>query len=161
PPGTYTLKLTVNGKVYTQSVVVHNDPRVGESPAVVAALKSQNKLTTLAYQAMKDSFAGNDEVIAAREKLAAAAAGQGDAAAKAKELDSTLATFGGTTGGRGGRGGGGRGVISAPGSMQSFLSLNNAFGAIVSAMQVGLDMPPTKAAIDTWETNCKNYNTTV
>jgi len=162
PPGTYTLKLTVDAKEYTQSVVVHNDPRVGEGPAVLAALKSQHRLTSLAYQAMKDSFAANDEVIAAREKLAAAAAGQGDAAAKAKELDGKLATFGGTTGGRGGRGGGGgRGVISAPGSMQSFIAINNAFSAIVSAMQVGLDMGPTKAKIDTWETNCKNYNTTV
>src|SRR5262249_38107015 len=31
PPGTYTLKLTADGKTYTQTVVVHNDPRAGES----------------------------------------------------------------------------------------------------------------------------------
>lgn len=28
-------------------------------------------------------------------------------------------------------------------------------------MQVGLDMAPTPAPINTWESNCKNYNTTV
>ncbi len=28
-------------------------------------------------------------------------------------------------------------------------------------MQVGLDVPLTKAQIDTWETDCKTYNTTV
>jgi hypothetical protein len=165
PPGTYTVKLTVDGKVYAQTVVVHNDPRVGESPAILSALKSQNKLTTLAYQGMKDSYAGNEEVAAARAKLAAAAAGQGDAAAKARELDTKLAAFGGAMAGRGGRGGGGggggRGGAAAPGAMQSFIALNNGFSAIVSAMQIGLDMPPTAATISTWETDCKNYNTTV
>jgi len=166
PPGTYTLKLTVEGKMYTQTLVVHNDPRVGESPAILSALKSQSALTARAYQGMKDSYAANEEVAAARAKVAQAAAGQGDAAAKAKELDTKLAAFGGATGGRGGRGGGGfggggRGSAAEPGAMQSFIALNNAFSAIVSAMQVGLDMPPTKAAIDSWETDCKNYNTTL
>jgi hypothetical protein len=28
-------------------------------------------------------------------------------------------------------------------------------------MQVGLDMAPTKAQIDTWERDCKNYNITL
>jgi photosystem II stability/assembly factor-like uncharacterized protein len=165
PPGTYTVKLTVDGKEYTQALVVHNDPRVGDSPAVLAALKSQSKLTALAYQGMKDSYAGNEEVAAARAKLTQAAAGQGDAAAKAKELDTKLAAFGAAAGGRGGRGGGfgggGRGGAAEPGAMQSFIALNNAFSAIVSAAQVGFDMAPTKAAIDTWETDCKSYNTTV
>ena len=45
--------------------------------------------------------------------------------------------------------------------MQSFVQLNNSFGTMVSMMQVGLDMAPTPAQINTWESNCKNYNTTV
>jgi photosystem II stability/assembly factor-like uncharacterized protein len=164
PPGTYTLKLTVDGKTYTQTLAVHNDPRVGESPAMLSALKSQSRLTMLAYQGMKDTYAGNEEVAGARAKLAQAVADQGDTAAKAKELDTKLATFGGATG-RGGRGaggfGGGRGGAADPNAMRSFIQLNNGFNAIVSAMQVGLDMAPTKATIDTWEADCKNYNTTV
>ena len=32
-PGIYTLKLTVDGQVYTRTVTVVNDPRVGQSPA--------------------------------------------------------------------------------------------------------------------------------
>jgi photosystem II stability/assembly factor-like uncharacterized protein len=164
PPRTYTLKLTVDGKTYTQTLAVHNDPRVGESPAMLSALKSQSRLTMLAYQGMKDTYAGNEEVAGARAKLAQAVADQGDTAAKAKELDTKLATFGGATG-RGGRGaggfGGGRGGAADPNAMRSFIQLNNGFNAIVSAMQVGLDMAPTKATIDTWEADCKNYNTTV
>jgi photosystem II stability/assembly factor-like uncharacterized protein len=159
PPGTYTLKLTVDGKVYTQTVVVHNDPRAGESAATLAALKSQHKLTLLAYQAMKDSYAANDEVKAVREQVAALASQGGDAGAKAKEIDTKLAAFGGSVP-AGGRGGGGRGG-QAPGGMQSFVSLNASLGTIVSMMQVGLDMAPTPAQIETWESDCKNYNTTV
>ena len=31
-PGIYTLKLIVDGQVYTRNVTVMNDPRVGQSP---------------------------------------------------------------------------------------------------------------------------------
>jgi photosystem II stability/assembly factor-like uncharacterized protein len=167
PPGTYTLKLTVDGMVYTQTVVVHNDPRVGESPALLAALRTQDRLTMLAYQGMKDSFAGNETVAVARAQVAALMKGQlpVDVAAQAKALDTKLATFGGPEEGRGGRGGGfggfGRGGAPAPGAMLSFVALNNSFNTMVSMMQVGLDMAPTKAQIDTWEDDCRNYATTV
>ena len=80
-----------------------------------------------------------------------------DVAAEAKALDTKLATFGGAVTGRGGRGGG----PPAPGAVTSFIALNGSFNTMVSMMQVGLDMAPTKAQIDTWESNCKNYNTTV
>ena len=90
---------------------MHNDPRVGESATVMAALRAQQKLTLAAYQGMKDSAAGNDEVAAVRAaggraRWRLAAAGRGTAAATA--LDAKLGTFGGATG-RGGRGGGGGG----------------------------------------------------
>jgi hypothetical protein len=165
PPGTYTLKLTVDGTTSTQTVVVHNDPRVGESAATLAALKTQARLTQLAYQAMKDTFAANAEVAAVRSQLAPVMQGSGDAAAKAKELDTKLAAFGGPIEGRGGRGrgggfGGGRGGAQ-PGAMQSFIQLNNSFNTMISMMQVGLDMAPTPAQIETWEAYCGNYNTTL
>ena len=164
PPGTYTLKLTVDGKVYTQTVVVHNDPRVGESAATLAALTSQHKLTQLAYQGMKDTYSGNDEVAAARAQIASLTQLPADVAAQAKDLDTKLATFGGAVEGRGGRGGGGFGGGrggGAPGAMQSFIALNGSFNTMVSMMQVGLDMAPTGAQIDTWASDCKSYNTTV
>ncbi len=164
PPGTYALKLTVDGKVYTQTVTVRNDPRVGESAAILSALKAQNRLTMKAYRGMKDSYAGNEEVSAVRAQLASLASGQGDAAAKAKELDTKLVAFGGPQegrGGRGGAGGGGRGGPPAPDAMLSFVALNNAFSTLVSSMQIGLDMPPTQSQIDDWETTCERYNKTL
>jgi hypothetical protein len=32
---------------------------------------------------------------------------------------------------------------------------------MVSAMQIGFDMPPTRSQIDNWENACKKYNTTL
>ena len=125
PPGSYTMTLSVDGKTYTQTLVLNNDPRVGESPATLAALKSQHKLTQLAYQAMKDTYAANEEVAAVRAQVTPLLqSSNADVAAKAKELDTKLATFGGAVqgGGRGGGGfGGGRGGAATPGAMQSFI----------------------------------------
>jgi photosystem II stability/assembly factor-like uncharacterized protein len=167
-PGTYTLKLLVDGATYTQTLVVRNDPRIGESPAVMNALRAQNALVLLGYQGMKDAAAGNDEVAAVRAQVAAqaSAALPADLASAATALDAKLATFGGATGrggrgGGGGGGGGGRGGGAAPGGVTSFTALNGTFNALVELNHNGLDMAPTKAQIDTWENDCKEYSKTV
>src|SRR3989442_1901653 len=74
-PGTYTVKLLVDGAKYTQTLVVHNDPRIGESAGVMSALRAQNKLAMAAVQSMRDSYTVNEEVAAVRAQLAAIAKG--------------------------------------------------------------------------------------
>src|SRR5204862_2236969 len=56
-PGTYSIKLTVDGQTYTQTVLVHNDPRIGESPSMMEALRAQTRLALAASKGMHDSFA--------------------------------------------------------------------------------------------------------
>ncbi len=168
-PGTYTLKLLVDGTTSTQTLVVHNDPRIGESAAVMSALRSQNRLMMGAYQGMKDADAGNSEVAAVRAQVAALASANlpPDVATAATAFDAKLATFGGATGrggrGGGGGGGGGRGGRGggAPGSVSSFTALNGTFNGLIGIMQNGLDMAPTKAQVDTWEAGCKDFSATV
>jgi photosystem II stability/assembly factor-like uncharacterized protein len=171
-PGTYTLELTVDGAVYKQTVAVRNDPRVGESPAVMAALGAQQSLTELAYRGAIDTYGANDEVTAVRNTFAALRRGQlpQDVASQATGLDATLGAFGGAAGGRGGRGAGGGAGFGAggrgggpagPSAVTSFIALNGTFNSLVSVMQVGLDMGPTRAQIDTWESGCRSYNATV
>jgi hypothetical protein len=58
-PGTYTVKLTVNGKTYTQPLVVTMDPRVKMPPA---ALKQQHDLSLAAYEGRKQVLAMQQEV---------------------------------------------------------------------------------------------------
>lgn len=166
-PGTYTVKLLVDGATYTQTLVVHNDPRGGEGAGVMSALRAQNKLAMTAVQGMKDSYAANEEVAAVRAQLAAVARGSlpPDVATAATALDAKLATVG-AAGGRAPRGGGGGGFgggpARAPGSVLPFYSINALFNTVLAPLaQDGIDMPPTKAEVDTWESGCKEFTATV
>ena len=144
-----------------------NDPRVGQSPALMTALGAQNKLTLLSMQGMEHSFAGHEEVSAVKEQLATLMKGKmpEDVDAQAKALQTSLNKIdSGMGGGRGGGGfgGGGRGGRGAadPKALQPFSELNNAFNTMVSMMQVGLDMAPTPAQIATWQKDCNDLNRT-
>ncbi len=163
-PGTYTIKLIVDGTTYTQTVVVHNDPRIGESPAMMNGLRAQNKLAMAAWTGMKDSFDANDQVAALRTQLARVTAGSppADVAAAATALGTKLATFGGAQTGRGGGGGGGfGGPARAPGSILAFSAINSIFYTVIGPLsQNGIDMPPTPAAIHTWESGCREFTST-
>jgi photosystem II stability/assembly factor-like uncharacterized protein len=167
-PGTYSVKLLVDGAVYTQTLVVHNDPRVGEGATLMSGLRAQNKLAMDAWHCMKDSYAANEEVAEVRAQLAAIARGSlpPDVATAATALDAKLATGGGALprGGRGGGGGGGgRGAGGgAPGSVTPFYSINAIFNTVLAPFaQDGIDMSPTKAEVDTWESGCKEFTATV
>jgi len=167
-PGTYTVKLIVDGQTYMQPLVVHNDPRVGEGATVMSALRAQEKLVMVAVQGMKDSYAANEEVAAVRAQLAAIARGSlpPDVAAAATALATKVTTFG-AAGGRGPRGGGGGGGFGggparAPGSVLAFYSINALYNTVLGPLtQNGIDMPPTKAEVDTWESACKEFTATV
>jgi len=65
-PGTYTLTLSVDGKSYTQTVNVKNDPR---SPASAADLRAQHELQMKLYQGIKTAYAGYEQVTAVRSQL--------------------------------------------------------------------------------------------
>jgi photosystem II stability/assembly factor-like uncharacterized protein len=161
-PGVYTLKLTVDGRIYTRRVTVVNDPRVGQSPALMAELRSQNRLTLLAYHGMQQSYDGHAEVEAVKDQLAKAMSGKfpADVAAQAKSLDSSLGKIGGVPP-PSGRMAFFRRSAAKPNALKSFRTLNNEYNTMVSMMQVGLDMGPTPAQIATWESDCNNYNRTV
>jgi hypothetical protein len=164
-PGTYTVKLIVDGQTYSQPLVVRNDPRVGESPSTMAALRAQDKLAMAAVQGLKDSYAANSEVAAVRAQLAAIPRGSlpTDVATAATALDTKLATFGGAQrGGRGPGGGGGFGAPArVPGSLLSFIAINGVFNTVLGPLsQNGIDMAPTKAAVNTLESACSEFTAT-
>src|ERR1051325_5481483 len=117
-----------------------------------------------AVQGMKDSYAANSEVAAVRAQLAAIPKSSmpADVVTAATALDTKLATFGGPQ--RGGRGpGGGRfgAPARAPGSLLSFVAVNNLFNTILGPLsQNGIDMAPTKAAVNTLESACNECSMT-
>jgi hypothetical protein len=162
-PGVYTLKLTVDGQVYTSKVTVINDPRVGQSSELMAALRTQNGLTLLSVEGMKQSFAGYDELDAVKKQLGSLMKTNlpADVAAQAKTLDASLTKIGGVVPPPGGGGGGANRRPPDPNAMQSFADLNNSYNTMVSMIQVGLDMPPTPTQIASWEKDCTDYNRTL
>ena len=163
-PGVYTLKLAVDGQVYTRNVTVVNDPRVGQSPVIMAELRAQNKINLLSMQGMEQSYEGHAEVEAVERQLSALMHDDlpADVAAQAKTLDASLTKIGGVVPPGGEFGGGpGRPATPEPNALQSFLDLNNDYNTMVSMVQVGLDMAPTPTQIATWESDCNHYNRTL
>jgi hypothetical protein len=112
PPGSYSARLTVGGKSYTQPLTLHLDPRVKTSAADLATLSS---LTREMYDGAKTARATAERARALASKLDGVDGA--DAAAFKQQLTSLMtpaATAGrGQGGGRGGGRGGGGGPQSA------------------------------------------------
>jgi photosystem II stability/assembly factor-like uncharacterized protein len=164
-PGTYTMKLTVDGQTYSQNVTIRNDPRVGETNVTMNDLRSQNRLALGAWTGMKDTYAANEEVNAVRLQLADLLKGSlpADVKTAADALEAKLAGIGGARrqvpGGFGGGFGGGQ--QRAPGSVLPFYSVNAQYYTVLGPLsQNGIDMAPTPAMIHTYESSCKEYSAT-
>ena len=112
PPGNYTVRLTANGKSYTQPLTLKLDPRV-KTPAT--GLTTLNTLTKEMYNGAK---AAHDAAVQARALAAELDKASGDDVAALKSAVAALAppVAEGGQGGRGGRGGrGGAATAGAAG----------------------------------------------
>jgi hypothetical protein len=110
-PGTYTVKLTVNGKAYSQPLTVRMDPRV-KTPAAVLA--RQFAISKSLYDDINRTRSALDEAAALRTSLRdVRGRASGEIAAAIDSVDRAAAAIeggGGGFGGGGGRQGGGGGV---------------------------------------------------
>jgi photosystem II stability/assembly factor-like uncharacterized protein len=134
-PGTYTVRLGVNGKTYAQSLTVRMDPRVTTAKA---DLQRQHDLALRAYRGWDSALAAYDGVRAMRVEIAKKLSGAGDSGLRS--LDGRLAALEGA-GRRGPRGRAG----AASGNV-SFSQLQGQFGAIVGILE-DADLPPTTQAV--------------
>jgi photosystem II stability/assembly factor-like uncharacterized protein len=140
-PGTYTVRLTVDGKSVTQPITVKMDPRVKITPEVqqifmlTTRMEDNARVSAAAYKQAREMLeklkarppsSSNDALIKKLEALAPAEAAP---------------TGGG--GGRGGRGGGGGGEPAAP---PSLATIGAQMVASVQGMQAA-EMPPTAAEL--------------
>jgi len=151
-PGAYTVKLTVNGKSYTQPITVKQDPRV-KTPAL--AMQQLYTLTKASYFGAVDAQGAASEAAALRaqvNELTPRASGA---------LTETLAAFdrkvavliGGApdaaaTPGRGGRGGG-RGGPPTGGTAGA--TLTSVEGSLTGSMNLlqGADVTPPASSVAT------------
>lgn len=130
-PGTYTAKLTVNGKTYSQSFTVTMDPRV---KTATAGLKKQHDLSLTCYEGRLAARKAREAIEAASKKLKDLIAKNGSQADALSNLAQELNALEGTSGGR--RGGGNRN------NAVSFGSIESAFASLLAILTEN-DMPPT------------------
>jgi photosystem II stability/assembly factor-like uncharacterized protein len=136
PAGRYTVRLTANGRSYTQPLTLELDPRVKTPAPALARLAS---LSRDLYEAAKST---HTEYLQARALAASLANEQGaDVAAFRTQLDSVAPAPV-----RGGRGFGRRG--GAAGASLSLEAASNALTAAVMAMQEA-DVAPTASQVAT------------
>ena len=164
PPGSYSVRLTVDGKHYTQPLLLRMDPRVKTSPVALVQLMTLTKemyhgarsaqsgySTARALIAQLDGLQGED-VGAFRahvEALAPPPPAPGGRGGRGGGGVAAAPPVGGTTtpaGGRGAAGRGGRGgaVASAPTTLDG---VSNAMLAAAMAMQAA-DAAPTAGQVD-------------
>ncbi|MEO6865522.1 MAG: hypothetical protein ABI229_08720 [Gemmatimonadaceae bacterium] len=153
-PGVYTLRLTVDGKSYTQSVTVKNDPR---SPATAVALRAQNDLMMKIYSGIKQSWDGYNQVATMRSAVTSltAATQPADVVSAAKAFDAKLEAVGGSTtpSARGFARGG-------PPPAPDFVRVNGIMSTALTALDNG-DMAPTAATLRGYAADCSQLKTVI
>jgi photosystem II stability/assembly factor-like uncharacterized protein len=148
-PGTYTAKLTVDGKSYTQPIVVKQDPRVKTSALAMAQVYT---LTDAMYFGAVDAQRAAEAAAALRAQATALVPkAQGPAATALAAFEKKAAALEGQrpAGGGGQRGGGGgqRGGGAAPAAPPDTLwAAAASLGGQMSAMQAA-DVAPTAGTL--------------
>jgi hypothetical protein len=144
-PGTYTARLTVDGKRYEQKLVVKNDPR---SPATLVALKAQHALLQDLLGGINAAWDGFQQAMALRDAVAKAvpAGAAPVVASAAAALRATLDSVMGAEGPRSGAGGSGPTFRSVNATLVGQLTL-----------QDRADHAPTAAMLAAYATACRDF----
>jgi hypothetical protein len=152
-PGRYTVKLTVNGKPFTQPITIKMDPRVN-TPA--AGLAKQHELSKAMYDGILETQAALQklrDVRAQVKKIQEAAQGNSAVAQALTEFDKKAAALEGGAGGPGGRGGAaaggppmGMGGPAAAGAPDTLVGISGSLNQLMNLLQAA-DAAPTTQAI--------------
>ena len=138
-PGNYTVKLTVDGKPYTQPLVVRMDPRIQTSQA---DLHKQFEMEAGIVEGMNETFEALQQVRALRPQLAERAGkAKGALADSLTALDKQAGELEGATQGAF------FGVPPAGKRPENLSSLNQHFGQLLSVVDSADVAPTTQASV--------------
>jgi hypothetical protein len=145
-PGAYSVRLTVDGKSYTQPIVVKQDPRV-RTPAL--AMQQVYALSTAAYKSATAAQAAVRQARALRDQIAkllpkATGPAAEPLAAFDKKVEGLMGApaAGGRGRGQGGGAGGGRGAAAGPDASLTLTGAAAALAGVMNSLQ-GADVPAT------------------
>jgi photosystem II stability/assembly factor-like uncharacterized protein len=150
-PGIYTLTLVVEGRSYTQTVTVKNDPR---SPATYRDLQEQYALQRKLYHCTQEAWECYHQIADARSSIGAILKSDppSEVATAARALDAKLAAIGGSTE-FGRRFGGGLPGAGGPPRQPTFASINGTAVRQLNMLNSG-DMAPTDSMRKACATTC-------
>ncbi len=145
-PGTYTVRLTVDGKSYTQPITLKLDPRVKTSAAGLTQLTT---LTNAMYNGAKATRNAFTDARALVDALSKSPSAEADALkAQIEKIAPAPAVGGGGRGGRGGGGGGGgRGGAGGAAATPTLESVIASLNSAAMAMQAA-DVTPTATQVE-------------
>ena len=155
-PGTYTLKLTVDGKTATQTLTVHEDPRIGESPAVMAELRAQFDLEQKSVDGMAASHTGYNQAAQLRAQLKALTGQQLPPAVSqaVNALDTKMAPVEGRLSAAAS---GPYGVPAYTGN-PGFTGVNGAFAGLMVIVEYESDHAPVDAQVKAFHDYCTDLD---
>jgi hypothetical protein len=152
-PGVYTVRLTVDGKGYSQTVTVRDDPR---SPATPTTLREGHALVMKMYKGITEAWDGYHQATGVLATLAAdTASSVTEVATAAKSLTARIDSVAGSpTGGRGffRRGG--------PRPPPSFVEVNGSLVRQLNQAEQG-DGAPTPADLAAYAAVCTDLSKAV
>ena len=154
-PGTYTVRLTVDGKSFTQAIVVRQDPRVKTPALAMAQVYQLSKATYDEAVAAQAAVRQGADLRAQIVRVQSQASGQaGDAlAAFEKALTAVAGAPPAAGGGRGrgqgpGSGRGGRGGAAAAATQPTLTTAAGSLSAVMNSLQ-SADVPATTIQLTT------------
>jgi hypothetical protein len=151
-PGVYTVKLTVDGRSYTQTVTVHNDPR---SSATVADLRAQQALNLRITQGLRTTWEGYQQIAALRNAVKAAvpSSAPSEVTTAVSAFEAALDSVAGNSEGRGFRRG--RGAATP-----TFVAVS---GALVNQLnaQDNADLAPTPSTLAGYTSTCVDLKSVI
>lgn len=157
-PGSYTIKLTVDGSTYTQPLVVKEDPRIGDSPEVLGGMQKQLALAQNIVAVMAASKTAYEQGEALEGKLASF--NKGTTSATAKALQTSVAKLAGTPEEATiGLSGSNYAVPPVKGAL-SFSRTNGQASALLNMVNYLSDRAPVTSQYATYQQLCNDFNTT-
>ena len=157
-PGVYTVRLTVDGKPYVQTVRVRNDPRSG---VPLADLRAQHALQMHLYRESQVADTAARQVSVMRDAVGALTeSASAEVVTTANALSAALGSAGGGRAGRGRRagvGGSPPGVTAGRGPvvLQSFDSIRESMDHLLEELD-SADMAPTPAMTGAYAAACRD-----
>jgi photosystem II stability/assembly factor-like uncharacterized protein len=146
-PGKYEVRLTVNGKTFTQPLEVSMDPRVDVSPA---ALAKEFDLEQSIVDLVSTSFAHYHEALVLHEAVAAL-----ESKSEAQPVMAELKAFDQKVLKLQGSGGGGPGGGAQGKPKPTFVLLNRELGSLATMVD-GSDAAPTEAMMTAYQDYCRD-----